>query len=118
MILALQAVWVWLKRYWQWLAGVLLLAIGAFFGVSVKKRPVIVQGQNLEKDKAEATEKKEVAAAEQKHDATITVALTDHDKAVDSVTLNIEEAAQRIVQDPDATNEYLLKVGKDVRGGK
>jgi flagellar biosynthesis/type III secretory pathway M-ring protein FliF/YscJ len=113
----MMAAWLWVKKYWQWLVGGLLLVLGFFFGVSVKKRPVIT-GENPErKDIENEKQKKENALEVQASEARESLAK----KYDEEISRNIRLQADThddLEEDLKKTNEYLKNAGDLVRGGK
>lgn len=106
----------WVKKYWQWLLGGVVALASFVVGVVLKKRPLIVNGADPERARAESEvllqrKKFEADALEEKAGA-----YEDHDTDVDIVVRAEEQKTQAIVDDVDKTNEYLQDVGKQVRG--
>jgi hypothetical protein len=112
-------VWAWLKANWKWLLfPVGLLVLG--YELYARRKPDVIspgsvaaaaaaaKAQELAAKKAaeaEAARAKRVEELKKVHDDTIQK-LTDEQKA------HVEE----LVDDPAKLNEYLLDVGKQIRG--
>lgn len=103
----------WLKRYWEYFAGSILLFLGVFLGFSRKKsidssNPVKKHAEN----KAQAdTRKVEYQAAAKKAEA-----LEERNEAVADVAEAITVKTEAVRDDVDQTNAYLQNVSKTVRG--
>jgi apolipoprotein N-acyltransferase len=105
----------WLKKWWRWLAAGAAVVGGFLLGLLVKKRPVVVQGDNPEKTTIEnATGAAEKTALGDKQ-AGQQAAAENHAQSVAAVVEQQKQDTPRLEDDPDATNEYLKKTGNAVR---
>lgn len=113
-------VWEWIKKYWKWLifpVGVVLFFIGQ---LTARRSSVVIQSEIAEAEKwqqkareeaearareAELERKKQVEELEKKHEDTIKQ-LTDDQRS----------QVERLRDHPEKLSEYLLRVGKDIRG--
>lgn len=108
----------WLEKNWQWVllpVGLLLAVAKAFGG-----RKTTVVGSELTgaaKTEHEADEKatKAVEEAKTERAEAITEAQADRDKHVRILTEEQAAEAKKLSSNPPALNDYLKKVGKDVR---
>jgi hypothetical protein len=112
----LKAAWEWVKKHWELLGAAILVLLGFLLGVTVRKRPVVLEGANPEKEDAEKkaqsdTRKAEQDAAEQKAEAK-----KQHDVDTAGLVTEVQQKTEEVRHDPQKTNEYLLNVGKDIRG--
>jgi hypothetical protein len=110
------AAWEWAKKYWEYLAATALLFLGVFLGVELKKRPVIVAGDDHEKRSVddETAKKEQVVlqkAAEEQKELRVEQA-----KELQDVVEAEKERVPELEKDPDATNAFLKEVGRSVRG--
>lgn len=108
---------VWMKKYWSALVTGLVLILGVMFTVSVRKRPVIISGDDPQKKKIEddvAKQEQQIQqqATEQKQDVT-----DQQQKDVQAVISAEQKKEPGLEKDPDATNDYLKQVGQETRGG-
>ena len=106
----------WVKKYWQWLVALLVPIAGFLVGVSVRKRPIIVKGDDPERKKLEekvSAEEQQAAgeAEEQKVEAQ-----EEHDTIVMRVLTTEEQQTKDVASDVDKTNDYLQNVSKSIRG--
>jgi len=111
------AAWLWVKKYWELLVGGLLLLVGVFFGLRIKRQPTVVSGKGLEQQKIEDDTAKRAAAvlrdAEEKKSELQKAHTEDLQEVLDTQAV-LEPS---LAKDPDATNTFLKEVGRSVRGG-
>lgn len=112
----MQPVWVWIKKYWEWLGGLVILAIGYFFGVIVRKKTIVTPAPSPVEKKAQDDVQKGLQTAQQKHEVQQRVATEEHASNVAEVVAKEEREAYQLINDQTATNEYLKAVGQSVRG--
>jgi hypothetical protein len=111
------AVWAWMKKYWEYLVAVGLLFLGIFFGLWIKRTPVIVQGgktpeqKKVEDETVKKTEKIVREAEEKKVELKV-----EHAKEIQDVVDKQKALEPSLTKDPDATNAFLKEVGRSVRG--
>lgn len=94
-----------------WMGPIVLAILGVIAGLFIKKAPVIVQGDDPTKKKAEDVEKKAddqavIDAKKKQQDVQ-----DEHTHAIDVV---VEDQKKDVVDDPGAVNDFIKKVGGDV----
>jgi len=115
------AIWTWLKKYWKWLlfpVGIVLYVLGRLAGS--RKRPTEVVAPALSeavKTQQEATSKanSEKAAAKKAMEAEVAQIEAEHADTVAKLTRAQRDEAEKLKEDPEALNQYLLDVGKSLR---
>lgn len=107
--------WLWIKKYWELLTAGLLVILGVFLGLSLRKRP-IVQGANPVKEEAEKKAQADTSKAEQKATEQKAQALEQHDADLAVVVDQVQQKTEEVRGDPQKTNDYLQDVSKLVRG--
>jgi len=113
----LSASWDFVRKYASFFGMGLLAVAGFFVGVSVKKRPTLIAGQDEDKTKAEADTKKAEEALDQKA-AEVKRTIEEHYASdLQAVVEEQEKKEPSLENDPDSTNEYLKDVGGQARGG-
>lgn len=112
MLLFFQGVWAFIKKYWQLLAG-LLVGLSVFL-LSIRLKPT-TPDQTLQKKVEDETDKKEQEAGK-KRDASVEEAKTDHDKVISDALQEETKKSEELLNDPEATNDFLKQIGKDIRG--
>lgn len=112
MLLFLQGVWAFIKKYWQLITG-LVIGLLVFF-LSIRPKSVSPD-QSLQKKVEEETNKKEQEAA-RRRDASVEKAEAQHAKAISDVLQEEKKKADELIDDPAATNDFLKQIGKDIRG--
>lgn len=110
------AAWLWVKKHWEILLGLLIALLGFLLGVSVKKTPVIVQGDDPEKKKIEDQTQKAIDEAQKEHDQAVAEAQAEEQKAQQDVVTEEQKKTSEVEGDVDQTNEYLKNVSKDIGG--
>ncbi len=117
-LLWLKAAWDWLKRNWMWIllpVGVLVAVARLFKGGSP---PVIAPG-SVEASRVQTAEREKADAAVQKADeerkAKLEEIEKEHGEALSKLTEEQSNKVAELVDDPDALNDYLLKVSKGMR---
>jgi len=112
----MSAAWVWVKKYWEYLAATALLFLGVFLGVQLKKRPVVVAGESPEqKELEEKTSEEEAEILNGIYPAQQEIR-TKQEEGLQGLVEAEKKQAAELVKDPDATNDYLKQVGRSVRG--
>jgi hypothetical protein len=120
-VLFFSKAWAWTKKNWQWLLlpiGIILYLVGRAGGDKV-----VISGQTqtlhdadeaakTERDKAQA-EKERLEAAKNKKVAEV---LQEHDATLKKLTDEQKDEMSDLLKDPQELNEYLLQVGKEIRG--
>ena len=105
-----------IKKWWKFILVGFSIA-GAFVtGILLKKKPVIIQGDDPAKKAAENTATKETTIADLKRKEEITAAVQEHNDELKAVVAKEEKVTKDIVDDPKEVNEYLQDVGKSMRG--
>jgi hypothetical protein len=112
--------WRWFNKYWMWLLppiGALLYLIGR---ASTRKPPDVVAPELLEAEKKrrEVQEEADRKAFEAERDRQVQLdkVRERHDKLIKDLTDEQREKAKELEEDPDKLNEFLLDVGRTVRG--
>jgi len=114
-VITLTAIWAWLKKYWEALTGLLLLALGVLVGVTIRKRPVVLSSSDPDKKKIEDQISVRESQAEQVAEVKKEQAVADHVAEV-KVTINaVEKKTEEVRDNPQAVNDYLHHVGDDIR---
>jgi hypothetical protein len=113
---AVKAAYTWCKGHLVTVGFALIGVLGFLFGFMAKKRPVIVQGVDPVKTKAEqqtAVEDAQAQAQEEKviQDAESTE-VTDQDAVVTQETTETTKVEGNV----DQTNQYLKDVSSDIAG--
>ena len=120
-MLLLRKVWAWVKRYWRYL----LFPVGIVLGIVsmlASRREVVVTSPSevteAEKERllaaAEAHAKK--AALEKERAAKVKEIEQAYRDTLDRLTEEQKGQVEELREDPDKLNEFLLQVGKDIRG--
>ncbi len=112
----MKAAWEWLKKYWEVLAGALLLLAGAMVGVAVQRRRAPLQEPNPTKDAANEEAEEETRAAENDAADQKAEAQKEHDVDLAAVVEKTQAATDEVRGDSEKTNAYLKDVGKSIRG--
>lgn len=104
------------KKWWRWLiAGA---AVVLAFALGRLKKPTVVVPEPSEKQKStEEKTKQEEAKLDQKAAEETQKVLDQHKATVDALTDEQRKKVEEIKDDPQAVNQYLLDVGKTIRGG-
>lgn len=116
----LLSLWAWLKKYWTWLlfpVGVIIYLIGRSQGGVrvVPDREESDAAQRL-KEKVEA-EKQEVLNEVARERAERSEAIIrGHQETIRSLTEAQKDEMSDLLRNPDELNEYLLRVGREIRG--
>lgn len=114
--------WLWLKKNWKWLllpVGIVLFLVGR---VSKKTRKIEVVSPELvgageEKGKLLVELSDEITIVEKEKVEKLQKIEKEHAETVKKLTEDQKKEADSLREDPDALQEYLLQVGKDVRSG-
>lgn len=109
------AVWAWIKKYWQVLVGLLVALIGFLMGVQIRRRPVVITGEDPERKKIEDKTKAAEAEAEKVREQERQDAQAAHDAEIQGVVIEEQRTTEQIKGDADAVVDYLHQVGDDVR---
>jgi len=105
----------WLKKWWWAVLAGLAAIGGALLGASMRKKPVLVDGKNPEREAAETDAQKKAKEAEVVRDEEKKDAQEKHDKDVNQLVEKQEKNAPALLEDPENLNAYLKKTGDDVR---
>lgn len=111
-------IWTYMKKHWLRFLEAAAVLVAFFFGLSVKKRPVLVTGDSPVQKKAEETAAAQDLTAQKQREATKEDLTKHHDEDVHAVVVTLEKKTAALELDPQATNDYLHDVGKRVRGDK
>jgi len=107
--------WLWLKKHWEAMAGLGIAVLGFIVGVEVKKRPVIVAGEDPDKKKIEDQTKAAENELQVAHDKQVAELEAEHSDSVAAVVHDEQKAEPEIAQSNQAVNDYLKNVGDEVR---
>ena len=113
-------VWSWIKKYWKWLLfpiGVLAFFIGR---ATAKRNFTVVNPELHEADKkareAQKEADREAGEAKTEKDEKVSELKKEHAETLEKLTDEQKERVEELEDEPDALNEFLLGVGKDIRG--
>ena len=114
-------VWAWIKKYWKYLlfpVGIVLGILAVIFkrkdlGKVVAPKEVETEG---ERDTANAEAKKKAEDAAKAKKKAIQHIVMEHADTIGELTQEQLEKVGELEGDPDALNEFLLGVGKEIRG--
>lgn len=113
--------WVWLKNNWKTLLiGISTLGIGLLIGRAFKKTPTEVVAPELEGAEEERIRAQELEDAERDQAAVERIRRlkeieSEHSATLSGLTDLQRKAVAELKSDPEKLNDYLLKVGRDVR---
>jgi hypothetical protein len=96
--------------------GAFILLLGFIFGVSLKKRPVIVPGPSPAEKKLDEKTAAALQQSQVRHDAEVAAATEEHTVAIDALFEEEAKATPALLASGQATNEYLKAVGQEVLG--
>jgi hypothetical protein len=77
-----------------------------------------VPGPSPEQKKAEDKAAAQDREAQAQHAEKVNEITKAYDRDIVAVVTDVAKETERLRSDPEATNDYLKKVGEDVRGGK
>lgn len=106
------------KKWWRWLLVGLAVLLGFYFGLQLRKKPVVVipgpsdKQKDAEKKKTEE-EKKLDDQAKKEADQVNTI----HDQVISTFTDEQKKKYDQIKDDPKAVNDFLSDISKQMRGG-
>ncbi len=106
-----------MKKWWRWLLAGAAVLLAFILGERLKKPVVVVQGPSEKQKDIEEKTKQEEAKLDQKAAEETQKILDQHKASVDALTDEQRKKVDEIKDDPQAVNQYLLDVGKDMRGG-
>ena len=121
-LLFLRKVWTWIKKYWKYLLFPVGIVLGIIAMVSGRRRVgnVVAPGElETEGERTQANEEaqqKAREAAEAKKKAVESLE-REHADTIKKLTDQQKKEVDGLRGDPDKLNEFLLGVGKEVRGG-
>lgn len=112
--------WNWLKKYWVWLLfpiGILLFVVGRLTRKDLLDvvAPEVV-GAEEERRKAQEAADKKAFEAELERQRELDLVREKHDELIQDLTDEQREKAKELESDPKKLNEFLLDVGRTVRG--
>jgi hypothetical protein len=113
---ALVVAWEWVKKHAAIVWGLLIALIGFLVGVSIRKKPVIVSGEDPDKIKIEQQTAIEVQEAESVREVQVQQAEQEAAAEEAAVVQQEQQATQKVIGDVDQTNEYLQGVSKQFGG--
>jgi predicted negative regulator of RcsB-dependent stress response len=109
----------WLKKNWKWLLfpiGVALYVVGYFSRTKLNVVPSEVAGAAVVKDDADSKAEAAKVKAEEVRLEELVKVEKDHAATIDKLTDDQKEKAKELKGDPAKLNEFLLGIGKDIRG--
>lgn len=112
----MRAAWEWLKKYWQVVAGALLVLLGVGFGVAIQRRRPVPKEPNPVEEEANEEAEAQTRQAENEAADDKAKAQEEHDVDLAVVVDKVQDATAAVRGDADKTNAYLKNVGKDIRG--
>lgn len=113
-------VWAWLKKYWKWL----LFPVGILLGILSmlgRKRifnvvsPELVEAEKV-REEAEEDKRQRIEELEQERSERLEEIERVHADTVSKLTDEQKKRVEELREDPDELNDFLLEVGKDIRG--
>lgn len=113
-------IWGWLKKYWKWL----LFPVGIVLGILALvnkdriKDVVAPEAVKAEEDriKHELEARKRAEQAEQERKAAVEELERRHADTLEKLTEGQKAQVEELRENPDKLNEFLIGVGKGVRG--
>lgn len=120
-MLFLRKVWGWLKKYWKYLLFPVGIVLG-ILGVLAKRKDLgdIVAPKEVEteeeRDEANAEATRLSEQAKIVRDAKVEFLKREHAETIEELTDKQKAQVDELEEDPDALNEFLLGVGKEIRG--
>lgn len=113
-------VWLWLKKYWKWLAfpiGILVFILGR---LTSRKLPAVIApelvGAAEVKEKANREAAVELRRVDDERQAKVKQIEEKHSEVISKLTDEQKKQYEAIKADPNEVNNFLLGVGKDIRG--
>lgn len=108
--------WGWLKKNWKSvLLGVGTLGIGLLVGRTLKKPPKVVNPELVDHEearkKAEEDALRKMVDAELERDKRLAELEREHEETIKKLTDEQRAEAYELEEDPEALNDYLLRVG-------
>jgi hypothetical protein len=106
------------KKYWRWLLTGLAVLAGFWLGLELRKKPVVVipGPSDKQKDTEKKTAEEEKKLDDQAKKETEQV-IEVHDATIDNLTDDQRKKYEEIKDNPQAVNDLLSDVGKQMRGG-
>lgn len=113
-------VWLWLKKNWKWIVlpvGVLVWLLGRS-----SKKPVVqavspeLLGHSSVKAELEQEGIRRLKEAAAQHEAQRAALDAKNQQVLREINERAELKAAELVENPDNVNDFLKKVGRDVRG--
>jgi len=122
-ILWLRKAWAWTKKYWKYLlfpVGILVGIIGMLIGKKKDLGDVVAPKEvetESERNRANEQARREAEEAQRARDQKVKELEEQHAETLEKLTEKQKERVEELREDPDKHNEFLLQVGKEVRGG-
>ena len=111
--------WPWLKKYWKWLLFPLGIII-FILGYSSRKKITVTSSELLghaeEKKKLDDEAARQLGTARADRDVKLAGIQKEHEATVAKLTRKQRDEMEELREDPDKLNDFLLGVGKDIRG--
>jgi hypothetical protein len=113
--------WAWLKANWKAvLLGIATLGIGLVVGKALRKPQKVVNPELVGADKAKRSIQEEedarILKATEERAERLGEVEKEHAETIKALTDKQRSEADEFKDDPVKLNEYLLGVGKDIRG--
>lgn len=113
--------WPWLKKYWAWVLLFPIMLCVYLLGRGHGEVKVINDDHESDAAKKKIADVETRAAAEKEQAKSELLkksakVIGEHQEAVNNLTEEQEGKVDELLEDPDALNEYLLEVGRRVRG--
>lgn len=110
------AAWLWVKAQWRWLMAGCLVVLGFLFGLSLRRKPVVVPVQNPVADKAKEDAERQLDEAKGTRDRELEAAAAERDADIAAVVLDQQAHAEELQRDRESLNKYVLESGRKARG--
>jgi hypothetical protein len=111
----------WLKKYWKWLLfpiGILIFIAGYVVRPKPKVLSSELHGAGDTKREADDKAAEKTDEARAKRDERLAEVEKDHAKTVAKLTRKQRDQLEELREDPDKVNDFLLQVGREIRGEK
>jgi Skp family chaperone for outer membrane proteins len=112
--------WPWLKANWKWLLfpiGILVFIAGYTSKSKIGTVSSELLGAAEDRKVIEGRTAGQIVEEKQVRDEKLAKIEKEHSATVSKLTRAQRDQMEKLRNDPDKVNEFLLKVGKDIRGG-
>jgi len=110
----------WLKKYWKWLLfpiGILIFIAGYVSRPKPKVLAPELLDHAAEREKIEKRTAGQIVEAKEERDKKLAEVEKEHAETVSKLNAEQRGKMQRLRQNPEELNKFLLQVGKDIRRG-